>query len=368
MSFTVGDVCHAIESWAPAGLAYEWDRSGLAIGAPGAKISRVLVCLSVTEEARKAAMKAGAEMIVSHHPLIWEPLKALRTDDPNTRLCLALAQGGIACYSAHTNLDVVPGGVNEVLAANLGLGDLRPLFSVAHANQVKLVTFVPEAHLAAVRDAVCGAGAGEIGEYSHCTFSAPGTGTFKPSGRANPFSGERGKLKEEAECRFETLVPKGRLSAVLDALLTAHPYEEVAYDLFSGESRDPAVSLGLRGVLPKSMRLDRFAAHVCRCLGLKHVRSVGASAKRVRQVAVLGGAGGSRSASVPRDVDVYVTGDVGYHDALSALQNGLAVVDAGHGGTEKGIVPVLAARLRRELKGLKVSTYTERGCFTHHTP
>ncbi len=215
-----------------------------------------------------------------------------------------------------------------------------------------------------MRDAVSEAGAGTIGEYTHCSFSVPGTGTFKPCSQANPFSGEKGKVNEEPERRFETLVPKVRLTQVLHALLAAHPYEEVAYDLVPLENRDSTISLGIKGTLKEPVRLASFARSVKSALRLNHVRMVGPLKKMVRTVAVLGGAGGAEVHRIPNDVDVYVTGDVKYHEAQAALLRDLAVIDAGHAGTEKGIVPVMAAFLRSRFRGLPVASYNEAECFT----
>jgi len=355
----VRDVMAAIEQLAPAELAYDWDKAGLAIGDPDAVVSRVFVALSVTPETLQKARKVDAQMIVAHHPPIWSPLTALRTDDPNTKLCLDIAKAEIAVFSAHTNLDVVPGGVNHVLARRLDLQRIAPLIPVAHARQVKLVTFVPEADLAAVREAVCGAGAGVIGEYTHCSFSTPGTGTFWPGDAANPHLGKKDRLNQEPEHRFETLVSEARLGAVIEALMKAHPYEEVAYDVVPLDNNDPSISLGLRGEIERPITLRTFAARTREALGVSHVRYNGDPRRKVHRVGVLGGAGGGSVEELPQDIDVFVTGDVKYHDALTAEMKGLAVIDAGHHGTEKWIVPELSAYLKRTLKDLKVSSYME---------
>lgn len=364
----VRDICGALEDLAPSGLAYEGDPVGLSVGHPDWEVSRVLVTLSVTPDAAKAALRKKAELIVSHHPVIWRPLRTLRTDAPDaasahTRLCLELVQARVACVAAHTNLDVVPGGVNDVLADLLGLLRRKPLFAVPQAGFVKLVTFVPAKHLAAVRDAVCKAGAGVIGNYTHCSFSASGVGTFLPNEEADPFSGEKHRVNEEPEQRFETLVPKARVSGVVKALLAAHPYEEVAYDLVPLENPDSTVSLGIRGELAEAVALQALADRVCETLKLAHVRTVGRPDRRVRKVAVLGGSGGSRVGDVAPDLDVLVTGDVGYHDALTAKEAGLALIDAGHAGTERCAVEILAQFLRKRFKSLRVFTYDEPEVF-----
>lgn len=359
----VRDICAAVEQLAPRDLAYSWDNAGLAIGSPGASVSCVLVALTFTPDVLRRAKRSRAEMIITHHPPLWEPLRVLRTDDPHTRLCVEAAAVGIACYAAHTNLDVTPGGLNDALAKRLGLLDTGPLFDVPHATQVKLVTFVPESHLAQVRDAVCQEGAGIIGQYTHCSFSVPGTGTFVPGEEAQPFSGRKHRLNEEPEHRFEVIVPKARIDRVVEAMRRAHPYEEPAYDVVVLDSRDRTASLGVRGRLAGPARLDAFAADVRSALETSHVRVVGGSRRKVQSVAVIGGSGGGEIGHVPEDVDVLVTGDVKYHEALDAQSRNLGVVDAGHAAMEKWAVPLLADHVRRHCKGIRVLTYVEPGIF-----
>lgn len=359
----VHQLIQAIETLAPPGYAYAWDRIGLHTGRPDQDVHTALVALTVTQEVLEAARNAGAEMIVSHHPLIWEPFKTLREDHAEARLALDIARAGIACYSAHTNLDVVPGGVNTVLADRLGLVDMAPLLSVPHADCVKLVTFVPKEDVDDVRAAICDAGAGVIGDYTYCTFNAPGIGTFIPGDNSDPYSGQKNELNEEREIRLETLLPTVNVPAVLEALMKAHPYEEPAYDLIRIANPRPEISLGLRGRLQHSMLLRDFAAHVCAALEIPYAQTVGAADEPVQEVAVLGGAGGSSVNQIPLDVDVYVTGDVKYHDAVSAREKGLAVIDAGHHGTEKWIVPALADYLTEALPDLRVVPFMEAPVF-----
>jgi dinuclear metal center YbgI/SA1388 family protein len=359
----IREVIEVLEAWAPPGLAYDWDRSGFSLGDPDADVQTVLVALTVTEDARKRAAAAKAQLIVSHHPLIWQPLKTLRMDDPQVRLCRGLLEDNIACYAAHTNLDVAPRGVSHILATQLGLQDCAPLFAGEQAEQVKLVTFVPEAHLEAVRGAVCTAGAGIIGDYTFCSYSSPGQGTFVPGDAADPFLGQKGALNVEDERRLEVLVLRARIERVVAALRRAHPYEEPAYDVVPLLTTDSTAGLGARGVLEAPMTLEAFAQVVLDTLALTHLRVVGAAHRTIRSVAVMGGAGGSSVRRVPRDVDAFVTGDVGYHDALEAATRGLAVIDAGHSGTEKGVVDALAGYLKRHCAQLTTETYIEPDVF-----
>ena len=361
----VRDIGAIVSELAPESYAYTWDRVGLRVGDPSAEVKGILVVLSVTPAAVAAARKAKANLIVAHHPPLWDPIKVLRTDDPETRLWVEMAHEGIACYAAHTNLDVVPGGVNSVLAERVGLTNTRILFPAPHAAMLKLVAFVPESHLKVVREAVCAAGAGVIGDYTQCSFSSEGIGTFLPGEGTTPFSGKKNAVNEEPERRFEVLLPKARLAPVLKALFVAHPYEEVAYDLVQLENTADDIGLGLVGELPKSMTLNAFAAHVRDALGVSHVRLAGARVRRVKTVAVLGGSGGGEIAKVPAGIDAYVTGDVKYHDALLAEDKGFAVVDAGHHGTEAPMIPVWAKWLRQRLRatGIRVAAYAEPETF-----
>ena len=359
----VRDICLLLDEIAPPGSAYSWDKSGLHTGDPDSEVCGVLVSLTVEPDTVKEAKRRKASLIVAHHPLIWTPLASLRRDDPCAALCLALAEANIACYSAHTNLDVVREGVSHCLGKVLEIEDMHPLLPVEHARLVKLVTFVPPDYLEILRSAVCDAGAGKIGDYTECTFSAPGTGTFKPAATADPFSGRKGVLNTGPERRFETLVPKVRLARVLRAMFEVHPYEEPAYDMIALENPDPDTGLGARGRLKAGISLGRFAEDVRSRLRTDHVRVAGELKRKVQQVAVIGGSGGSELKRVPRDVDVVVTGDVKYHEGLEARQRGLAVIDAGHEITERPIVPVLAQYLRKRCKGLRVYAYAEPQLF-----
>tara|TARA_R110001592_G_scaffold158063_2_gene389078 strand:- start:212 stop:1318 length:1107 start_codon:yes stop_codon:yes gene_type:complete len=363
MPATVKTICNAMEAWAPSCLAYDWDRVGLQIGRPEAPVERVLTCLTVTDQVVSKATQWGANMIVAHHPILFSPLKALRTDDVHTQRCLQLAQHEIACFAAHTNLDVVPDGVNTLLAETLGLEAVVPLVPAPKAALVKLITFVPATHEAALREALARAGAGQIGNYSDCSFSTPGTGTFLPGPGSDPFTGKQGVLSHELELRFEMVVPKSILGQVLTALREAHPYEEPAFDVVALENTDPRIGMGARGQLANPMKLSDFAQHVCQVLKLKHVRMVGRGGDSIQRVALCGGAGGGEISSMPVDIDVYVTGDLKYHEADMARDRGLALIDAGHVGTERGIATHIARYLKRTVPGIEVKPIVESEIF-----
>lgn len=360
----VRDVLGHVDDIAPQGFAYEWDRVGLRIGNLDARVRRVLVTLSVTRAVFDKARKLKADVVVAHHSPIWEPLKTLDLSDPDTKLWVDFAAANIACIGAHTNLDVAPGGVNDVLAERVGLTERRPLFPTPHVGLIKIVTFVPESHVDRVRTAMAEAGAGVIGDYAYCSFNSLGEGTYVPASTANPYSGTRGTLNREPESRLEMQAHAARQGAIIAALQATHPYEEVAYDVYSMENHDARIGLGVIGTLEKGMNGQSFAEHVRVALGAQHVRVAGPRPRSVHRVAVMGGAGGSHIGRVPEGIDAFVTGDVGYHEAQLAEARGLFVVDAGHNPTERWIVPVLAKQLRRRLKGIPISVFNERDPFT----
>ncbi|MFP4192370.1 MAG: Nif3-like dinuclear metal center hexameric protein [Candidatus Hydrogenedentota bacterium] len=348
----VRDVCAVMEAWAPEALAFSWDRVGLRIGDPDNAVGGVLTALSVTRGAMFAAGEAGANLIVSHHPFPFAPLETINPKDPDTQLCLGLVQSGVSCYAAHTNLDVAPGGVNHVLAAQLGIEDAAPLLPVEQAAQVKLSAFVQEEHLAQVCACVREAAASAFGRHAYCSVTT--ASSISPGGPSGVEPGER---------RFEAVVLEAILPRVLQALREAFPDEPVNYEAQPLKSRDSTVGLGAVGELAKPLKANAFARHVREQLGISHARLVGEGERKVQRVAVIGGSGGGEIERMPEDVDLLVTGDVKYHQAQFAADRGLAVIDAGHYGTEIGIAEGIAAYLRRELDGLPVTTYTESDPF-----
>lgn len=338
-------IIDAMEKLAPRYLAESWDNVGLLVGSPGQEITKLLIALDVTPELAARAGREGVDMIVAHHPLIFQPLKSIRIDQPLGAVLAGLLKHDIAVLAAHTNLDSAIGGVSDILAASLGLKDTRPL--AGHGEKLlKLVVFVPESHTEDVREAITRAGAGHIGNYSHCTFQTPGTGTFLPLEGTNPFIGQQGKLESVSEYRLETILPEAASRRVVGAMLRAHPYEEVAYDLYPLANKTVVAGLGRIGELSEPLSLSHIIGKVKTGLGLEHVRIAGDGSRLVKKIAVCGGAGGSLiSAAAEAGADLFVTGDVKYHEAQEASQLGLTVIDAGHFATERPAMDAVAAYL-----------------------
>jgi len=347
---TVGDWVALVDRTWPERDAESWDRTGLQVGDPAAPVGTVLVCLDVTPEVLDEAERAGAQLVLAHHPLLFRPLERLTPDTASGALALRAARAGIALLAAHTNFDVAAGGTSDPVAELLGLRDVRPLVPARLGDagqQLKLVTFVPAEHTEAVLAALSEAGAGVIGEYTSCSFRVSGTGTFRPSARANPAAGQRERLNHEAEERLEMILPRARAAQAVAALRAAHPYEEVAFDLVPLVAAPEAgKGLGRIGQLPQPLALRDVAARLAEALPSPHLRSAGDPALQVRTVAVCGGAGDSLvGAALGAGADCYVTGDLRHHVALDALTMGMALIDAGHYATEAAALPHLRATL-----------------------
>ncbi|MDF2626655.1 MAG: hypothetical protein K0R39_486 [Symbiobacteriaceae bacterium] len=347
---TIGKIAGYIEELAPLAWAESWDNVGLQVGDPARPASRILVALELTGGVVEEAIAARADLIVVHHPAIFKPWKAIRFDTPGGQRVERLVKAGIGLYAAHTNLDQALGGTNDTLAALAGLSHHEVLMPLGEEKYVKLVVFVPKGHEDAVRAALARAGAGHIGNYSHCTFQTPGTGTFLPLDGTRPFIGQQGRLEYAEELRLETIIPESGVRKAVQAMIGAHPYEEVAYDLYPLANPGRSRGHGRIGRLAAPVTLEELVGRLKHALGIPHLRVVGDLGRQVQQIAVGAGSGGMLiPVAAGRGADVLITGDVDYHDAQDAADAGLAVIDVGHYNSEVIVVPPLARYLREKL-------------------
>ena len=356
MTCAAGDVIALMEEIAPPGWAEDWDNCGLQAGSPRAEVDAVLLALDVTDEVVAEARERGAGLLVCHHPLIFKPLRRLPGDEPAGSLLREVMITGLVVYAAHSNLDASPHGVNVALAELLGLRDHQPLLRPRAGGAFKLVTFLPPQHVAAVSAALFRAGAGNIADYGGCSFRVEGTGTFTPGPGAHPAYGEAAGENEVREARLEVTVPADRLQEAVAAVLSSHPYEEPAYDMYPLHVTAGS-GLGRVGDLPAPVSLEELA-HTCRLeLGNAALQVAGEAGMEIRRVAVCGGSGGKLAGeALAAGAQVLVTGDVSHHQALDAVAAGLAVIDAGHYHTERPVLPHLASELARmaDERGLAV--------------
>lgn len=349
------EIFNLIEDMAPRHLAESWDNVGLQVGDPRAEVDRALLTLDVSLTVAEEAKEKGAGLIVSHHPMLLKPLKSISLDHPKGELIGYLIRNSITVYAAHTNLDIAAGGVNSALAEKLGLKELSVLHQTGRGRYVKLAVFVPAADVENVRNAVSEAGAGWIGNYSHCTFMTSGIGTFKPLEGTKPYIGKSGNTERVDEVKLETILAADSLNNVIQAMLKAHPYEEVAYDLYPLENAGPSYGLGRIGELTEPLSFHQFAEKVKVALNQPTVRLGGSAKSMVKKVAVCGGSGAELwSDALRAGADTLVTGDVKYHVAQDMLDAGLKFIDAGHHGTEAVVIPVLHSYLVNRCREAKM--------------
>lgn len=343
------EIIQQFEQFSPKAYAMDGDKIGLQIGRLNKPCGKVMIALDVLESVVDEAIAEHIDLIIAHHPIIYRPLGSIQTDQTAGRVIEKLIKHDIAVYAAHTNLDVAKGGVNDLLAAALGLINTEVLVPTTAEELRKLSVFVPLDHADALREALGRAGAGSIGKYSNCSFSQKGEGRFQPGNEAQPFIGQSGgKIEIVSEEKIEVIYPVQLEKKVLSAMLKAHPYEEAAYDIYPLQNKGEQLGLGRIGLLPEEMTLEQFAQHTKHSLESGGVRVVGDLNRIVRKVAVLGGDGNKYwQTALRKGADVYVTGDFYYHTAHDAAAEGLSIVDPGHNVEKvmkKGIASLLQER------------------------
>ncbi len=336
---TIANVTSALEAWAPPGSAQDYDNVGLQVGDAARTVETGLLALDATPEVLEEAKRRDADLIITHHPLLFRPLDGVTADGYVSSLALRLAEAGVGLYSIHTNLDAAPGGVSFALANRLGLTNIGFLDGYEE-TLYKLAVFVPEDAFDTVRQALADAGAGQIGDYEACAFAVEGTGFFKPGEGTDPHIGEAGGDVESAqERKLEVEVARWNLKPVMAALEGAHPYEEVAYDLYPVQQKNSRAGLGALGEFESPQPLSAFLDRVATRLEAGSLRYAGNDEATIERVAVCGGAGSdfigtARSAGA----DAYVTADVSYHEFFEVLSPDgdpeMALIDPGHYETE----------------------------------
>jgi dinuclear metal center YbgI/SA1388 family protein len=352
---TVAEIVNHLERFAPPSLAAEWDNVGLLLGERNAVVERVMTCLTVTPESAAEAVEAKAQLVVTHHPILFRGVQRLTDATAEGRIVLALARAGVAVYSPHTAFDNTRGGINEALAARLDLHELVPLRRRDGERQCKVVVFVPDKDLARVSDALFGAGAGHIGQYGECSFRLAGTGTFFGSDASNPTVGQKGRREEVAEWRLEVVCPERQVDAVVAAMRRAHSYEEPAFDVYPLRPQSSPLGDGRMGSLPQPVPLRELAQQIRSSLRSGPVQIVGEPDRLVQRVAIVCGAGGELlSDAVRAKADVLLTGEMRFHDYLAARAQGVALLLPGHYATERFGVEEMARRLQVEWPVLRV--------------
>ncbi|THU33445.1 Nif3-like dinuclear metal center hexameric protein [Niastella caeni] len=343
----IADIVALLESIAPPSLQESYDNAGLLTGNAGWTCTGALCTLDATEEVIKEAIQRGCNLVVAHHPIIFGGLKKITGRNYVEKTIITAIKNDIAIYAIHTNLDNVIAGVNGMMANKLGLVN-RKILAPKEATLRKLFTFVPVEHVESVRAALFEAGGGNIGNYDECSFGVEGTGTFKAGEGTNPFVGEQGERHYEQEQKIEVIFPAYLQTAMVRALRTAHPYEEVAYDVVDLANTHPGIGSGLVGELRDAIPETAFLKQLKQVFGLSLIRHTALLGRPVKKVALCGGAGSFLvSKALAVGADIYITGDMKYHEFFDA--NGrLIIADIGHFESEQFTIDLLAGVLQEK--------------------
>ena len=350
MFMRAGDLIKYLEEWAPPGASWDKDNIGLLVGKKTTEVKKIFLCLELNRKTLDEALKQNCNFIFTHHPLIFRPLKNLNfTNNKKKQLIAELIKNDIVLYSAHTNLDFTKDGVSFELAKKLKLTNIRFL-EYEEENQFKVVTFVPKDNLSALSDALFKAGAGIIGDYSNCSFSSEGTGTFLGNEFTNPKVGKKLNLEKVEEVRLEVLVNAWKLNNVINALISAHPYEEPAYDVYPLKNKNVNYGIGAIGELQTPMKTKVFLEHVSKSIKSKNIRYCKGKNDLIKRVAVCGGSCSEKyPVAIKEGADAFVTADVGYHTFEEALGD-ILLIDAGHYETEIHGIDAVERKIKKFLK------------------
>ncbi len=344
---TIRHITQHLESIAPLSYQEGYDNCGLIVGNPETEVTGVMLCLDSTEAVIDEAIEKGCNLVIAHHPIVFKGLKKFNGRNYVERTVIKAIKHDVAIYAIHTNLDHIHTGVNAKIGEKLGLQNLRVL-SPKRQLLRKLVTFVPHADADKVRDALFAAGAGHIGDYSETSFNLEGTGTFKGGDSTNPHVGNIGERHQEPETRIETIFPAHLEGKVVSALRAAHPYEEVAYDVFVLENENARVGAGMVGELTSPVDEAAFLQSVKSKLNTPMIRHTALLGKPVTKVAWCGGSGSFLLQDAIRaGAQVYITGDFKYHEFFDA-ENKIVIADIGHYESEQFTPEIIHSILQKK--------------------
>ena len=350
-------IAEEIDRIAPLGLALDWDNVGLLIGSKEADVKNMLVTIDVTKAVVAEAKKLKCDTILSYHPVIWDGLKRI-TAEGETSHIYDIIRSGINVFSFHTAYDMAIGGVNDALAEILGIENGEPIGDFVEdpkGSFYKIVTFVPTADVNKIANAMFKAGAGAIGNYSSCSYRSEGVGTFKPLDGASPAIGSVGKLGRVSEIKLESIVLAEKIEAVVEALKSAHPYETPAYDIFRQYEMGGKFGLGRIGKLGKTVSLDKLIENIKKTTGAKAIGLVGPGKRTVKTAAVCAGSCGKIiNTVINQKCDLYLTGELKHHQALTAAEAGLTCICLSHTVSERFALKNMAKMLKKRLKSVTI--------------
>jgi dinuclear metal center YbgI/SA1388 family protein len=358
---TCGNIIKYIEDWAPKAIAWNRDNVGLQVGSGNRKVNNILLALEVNMKVIEEAVKKNCNLIITHHPLLFNPLKRIEINKSKASAIIEkLIKNDITLFSAHTNLDYTKDGVSFELAKVLKLQDINFLVNL-DSNQSKFIVFVPESAVEKVADAIFNSGGGIIGEYSYCSFRTKGEGTFRGSEKTSPALGKKETYEKVNEIKLEVLIDSWKLDKVLSAVRKVHPYEEIAYDIIPLANSNINYGIGAVGNLLKPLNEKEFLKYVAENLNIKSFRYTNGQRKKINRVAVCGGSGSEYIINaIESGADAYITADIKYH-AFFDIQGDILLIDAGHYETEIYSLNEMKRRLTKYLnenKGIKIFKFS----------
>lgn len=354
------EITKAFEKRVPLTLQEAWDHCGLQLGDPSQEVKKILFAYDVCREVVAHAIRGQFDMIVCHHPYRMKAAVNMNLSSYEGTLIRDCVKHDIAIYCSHTNHDSSFESLNRYYLEKLGVSKVKPLES-QHEGIFKLVVFVPVEHTKMVSDALFEAGAGSIGAYSECSFRSQGTGSFKGDQSTHPSYGEKGKRHELTEDRLEMVVDQAHLNDVIRVLLRVHPYEEVAYDVLKLENKKSELGLGAVGDLSKAVNKNELIALVKTLFKLKTVRFVSGGQRSFKRIAICTGSGMSLYKKAKQaGADVFLTGDIKYHQAIEARRDDVSLIDLGHFYSEIHAVRSLEKIFKKDMgKHVKTEVYSK---------
>lgn len=343
----LADVILQIEALAPKGLQESYDNSGLITGHPDMEVKGIMICLDSLECVLEEAVKQGCNVVIAHHPIIFSGLKRLTGSNYVEKIIIRAIKENLAIYAVHTNLDNIAQGVNSAIAAQIGLKDVKVLKPLSKRLK-KLVTYTPASHTESVKNALFKAGAGDIGNYSECSFTVSGTGTYLPNQDARPFKGEKGSRHQESEDRIEVILPEWNQQDALKALRAAHPYEEIACEILTIDNQYDKIGSGLIGNLEREWEASEFLKMIKNKMNTRLIRHTALTLKKINKVAICGGAGSFLlKEAISNGADAFISADFKYHEFFDA-EGKIIIADIGHFESEQFTMKLLQEFLREK--------------------
>ena len=351
MAQKVSDIVDLMNQLAPPEKAMNWDAVGLQVGSMESIVDTVFVTLDLTPKSLAEGKRHQSQMIITHHPFLFHPLKHVITDEWNGSIIQDLLKSDISLFSAHTNMDITWGGLNDWVARKIGLNEITVLDETGMESAYKIVVFIPETYEESLAKALGDIGAGHIGKYSHCSFRITGTGAFKPLKGSNPSIGRHGKMEYVKEVRFETIVPENLVDKAIRTMEDTHPYEEVAYDLIRIDNSGSRYGIGRKGCISKAQTPQQMVNRLKKIFGIKKLQWVPGVHSYISQIAILTGSGASAiKAAADAGCHALITGDVKYHDAQEAESAGIHIFDVSHFDSEKCFIHITTQYLTQAFR------------------